>query len=85
MVTMMQYDALQNPVPSNKRSNNALAQAQAYLNSHPYANYEKGDLDEAKKLIENEMNFVRKSMDHGDISLEAYSTVWEECLSQVLI
>lgn len=84
MITMLQYDALNNPVPMNKRSNNAMAQAQGYLNSHPYKNYEKDELEEAKKLVENEMNVVRKGMDHGDISLEAYCTVWEECLSQVI-
>lgn len=83
MITMLQYDTLNNPVALNKRSNNILSQAQSYLNSHPYKNYEKDDLDDAKKLIENEMNIVRKGMDHGDISLEAYCTVWEECLSQV--
>lgn len=85
MVTMMQFDALQNPMPTNKRSNNAQAQAQSFLNSHPYADFEKEELGHAKKLIENEMNVVRKGMDHGDISLEAYSTVWDECLSQVFI
>ncbi|XP_033224510.1 cell division cycle 5-like protein [Belonocnema kinseyi] len=84
MVTMMQFDALQNPMPTNKRSNNAQAQAQSFLNSHPYADFEKEELGHAKKLIENEMNVVRKGMDHGDISLEAYSTVWDECLSQIL-
>ncbi|XP_051173244.1 cell division cycle 5-like protein [Leptopilina boulardi] len=84
MITMLQYDTLNNPVALNKRSNNILSQAQSYLNSHPYKNYEKDDLDDAKKLIENEMNIVRKGMDHGDISLEAYCTVWEECLSQIL-
>ncbi|XP_043464216.1 cell division cycle 5-like protein [Leptopilina heterotoma] len=84
MITMLQYDALNNPVPMNKRSNNAMSQAQGYLNSHPYKNFEKDELEEAKKLVENEMNVVRKGMDHGDISLEAYCTVWEECLSQIL-
>lgn len=31
------------------------------------------------------MNVVKEGMAHGDLSLDAYTTVWEECLSQVII
>ena len=30
------------------------------------------------------MSVVKKTMGHDDLSLEAYSTVWDECYSQVL-
>ena len=30
------------------------------------------------------MEFVKQKMGHGDLSLEAYTQVWEECYSQVL-
>ena len=30
------------------------------------------------------MQVVKKGMGHGDLSLEVYTQVWEECLSQVL-
>lgn len=29
------------------------------------------------------MAIVKEGMGHGDLSLEAYTTVWEECLGQV--
>lgn len=30
------------------------------------------------------MEVVKKGMGHGELSLEAYTQVWEECLAQVL-
>lgn len=39
---------------------------------------------QAKRLLQMEIDFVKKGMAHGDLSIDAYSTVWEECYSQVL-
>lgn len=38
---------------------------------------------QAKKLLKDEMSVVKEGMAHGELSLESYTTVWEECLSQV--
>ncbi len=38
----------------------------------------------AKDLLAKEMSVVKGGMNHGDVSLEAYTQVWEECLAQVL-
>ncbi|XP_012276782.1 cell division cycle 5-like protein [Orussus abietinus] len=85
MITMLQYDAMQNPmVPNTKRGASSLAQAQGYLEQHPYVNYEPDELTAAKKLLCDEMAVVREGMAHGELSLDAYTTVWEECLSQIL-
>ncbi|XP_015590246.1 cell division cycle 5-like protein [Cephus cinctus] len=85
MITMLHYDATQNPVqPSTKKSSSALAQVQAYLDQHPYGHYEPDELTAAKTLLEEEIKVVREGMAHGDLSLDAYTTVWEECLSQIL-
>lgn len=84
MVTMMMYDAVQNPVQQTNKRNTALAQAQSYLDQNPYDEFEKNQLENAKKLLEDEMAVVREGMAHGDLSLDAYTTVWEECLSQIL-
>jgi pre-mRNA-splicing factor CDC5/CEF1 len=35
-------------------------------------------------MLDSEMNEVKKAMGHGDISLDVYSKVWDECYSQVL-
>ena len=40
---------------------------------------------QARQLLQKEMQVVKKGMGHGDLSLEAYTQVWEECLAQVHI
>ena len=37
-----------------------------------------------KHLLKEEMKVVKEGMGHGELSLEAYTQVWEECLAQVL-
>lgn len=39
---------------------------------------------QAKKLLHGEMEVVKHGMNHGDLSLEAFSQVWDECYSQIL-
>uniref|UniRef100_A0A182NG25 Pre-mRNA-splicing factor CDC5/CEF1 n=1 Tax=Anopheles dirus TaxID=7168 RepID=A0A182NG25_9DIPT len=88
MVKMLNYDALRNPITQvpaaalMKRP--ALTQYQAYLEQHPYENIDESELSEARKLLAEEMGVVKQGMAHGDLSLESYTQVWQECLSQVL-
>nr|CAD7399123.1 unnamed protein product [Timema cristinae] len=39
---------------------------------------------QASELLKQEMEVVKQGMGHGDLSLESYTQVWEECLAQVL-
>lgn len=39
---------------------------------------------QARELLLQEMEVVKHGMGHGDLSMEAYNQVWEECYSQVL-
>lgn len=85
MVTMVQYDNLKNPIPTqNKRSNLSQAQQLAFLEQHPYETFNTEDLEIAKAILKREMDIVKGGMNHGELPLEAYTQVWEECLSQVL-
>ncbi|KAJ8674870.1 hypothetical protein QAD02_010656 [Eretmocerus hayati] len=85
MVTMMQYDTTLNPVqPNHKRAVTIQNQAESYLERHPYREFDKSELEEAKKVLTNEISVVKEGMAHGELSLESYCTVWEECLSQIL-
>jgi pre-mRNA-splicing factor CDC5/CEF1 len=34
-------------------------------------------------MLQEEIQIVKKGMGHGELSIEAYTQVWEECLSQV--
>lgn len=38
---------------------------------------------QAKTILAAEMEVVKAGMGHGDLSMEAYSQVWEECYGQV--
>jgi pre-mRNA-splicing factor CDC5/CEF1 len=38
---------------------------------------------QARALLQQEMEVVKQGMGHGDLSLESYTQVWEECLAQV--
>lgn len=40
---------------------------------------------QAKALLAAEMEVVKAGMGHGDLSMEAYSQVWEECYGQVSV
>lgn len=45
MITMLHYDALQNPTQLNRKSAaTSLGQAQAYLEQHPYDAFEENEL-----------------------------------------
>uniref|UniRef100_A0A673CTD1 Cell division cycle 5-like protein n=1 Tax=Sphaeramia orbicularis TaxID=375764 RepID=A0A673CTD1_9TELE len=87
MITMLHHDCLHHP------SSNAASQLQrgktrgpastsnnashiAYLETHPYK--------PAKAILAAEMEVVKAGMGHGELSMEAYSQVWEECYGQVL-
>lgn len=98
MLVMMHYDAVHSPTPAqlglmpgkkgaqqpSQKSVVSQAQHMAYLEQHPYRRYEEKDLEKAKTLLKQEMEHVKHRMGHGDLSLDAYTQVWEECYAQVL-
>jgi len=95
MITMLHHDTVYTPTPQqqgitgkNKQPSQKfiVSQAQhlAFLESHPYREVEEEEMEDAKTLLRQEMEFVKQKMGHGDLSLEAYTQVWEECYSQVL-
>ncbi|GFR13319.1 cell division cycle 5-like protein [Trichonephila clavata] len=90
MLVMLHNDALKNPPQTPGLGKNKpqarlnLAHHASYLERHPYQEYDETDIEEATDLLKEEMEVVKKGMSHGDLSLEAYTQVWEECLAQVL-
>ncbi|KAM7540285.1 hypothetical protein Aperf_G00000045409 [Anoplocephala perfoliata] len=57
---------------------------EAFLRDSEYEEFDDAALAEAAAAIKEEEAVVRAGMGHGEVSGEAYSRVWEECLSQVL-
>ena len=39
---------------------------------------------QAKELLRSEMAVVKERMGHGDMSIDTYSQVWDQCYAQVL-
>jgi len=96
MIVMLHHDCLETPTPAQMGENSkqkksggdrAIVNEQThrnYLDKHPYHKYEEEEMNAARSLLAAEMEVVKEGMGHGDLSLEAYTQVWEECLSQVL-
>jgi len=98
MLTMLHYDSLKTPtlsqcgLPSSAAKKPMAHKPQAlnydkhehYLSQNAYDKYSDDEMQFARELLEKEIPVVRKAMGHGDLSIEAYTQVWEECYSQVL-
>jgi pre-mRNA-splicing factor CDC5/CEF1 len=85
MLCMMHHDALHCPTPAQASLKEAAkTQHAAFLQTHPYVQYEQDELYEAQSLLEKEMAFVKAKMNHGEITDDSYRQVWEQCFSQVL-
>ncbi|CAK9300285.1 unnamed protein product [Gordionus sp. m RMFG-2023] len=56
----------------------------AYLQAHPYEIIMKEDFEKAKLMLEQEIEIVKAGMGHGNLSMDAYTQVWEECMAQIL-
>ena len=96
MIVMMHHDCIETPTAAQmgegSKKKKSLddrgiineAQHRAYLDKHPYQKFADEDIEAAKQLLKEEMKVVKEGMGHGELSLEAYTQVWEECLAQVL-
>ncbi|KAI2654089.1 Cell division cycle 5-like protein [Labeo rohita] len=91
MITMIHFDCLHHPFGDaqakkgkgvGSSSNNA--EHITYLEKTPYEKVSEDELKKAGELLTQEMEVVKHGMGHGDLSMEAYNQVWEECYSQVL-
>uniref|UniRef100_A0A3Q4MIY1 Cell division cycle 5-like protein n=1 Tax=Neolamprologus brichardi TaxID=32507 RepID=A0A3Q4MIY1_NEOBR len=95
MITMLHFDCLHHPSANaanqlqrgkirgpTSTSNNA--SHIAYLEKTSYKPISTEEMEQAKLVLAGEMEVVKGGMGHGDLSMEAYSQVWEECYGQVL-
>ncbi|KAK5620448.1 CDC5 cell division cycle 5-like protein [Crenichthys baileyi] len=95
MITMLHHDCLHHPSANatnqlqrlktkgpTSTSNNA--SHISYLETHAYKPVSTEEMHQAKTILTAEMEVVKVGMGHGDLSMEAYTQVWEECYGQVL-
>ena len=92
-MTMMRHDIVNNPTArqiesiGHKKTKNA-AQAvitanRTALQGAPLERFTDDEMVNAKQVLANEMEYVRSRMAHGELPIQAYSKVWEECYAQV--
>lgn len=84
MVTMLHYDNTHDAVVVNGQPQKRQQSLSGYLEQFPYREVKPKEREIAQQLLKEEMQVVKNGMAHGDLSLESYSQVWQECLSQVL-
>lgn len=81
MVTMLLYDSIQNPV---KNATNVSTNVEPeILQAHVYKEISEMEFKKAKEMLTDEMKVVKEGMAHGDLTLDVYIQVWEECFGQV--
>ncbi|KAI0990383.1 hypothetical protein GJ496_002829 [Pomphorhynchus laevis] len=83
MLIMNHYDCLFGNYNRSRRGQTK-SEIDEYLQKHPPEAFNEDELFEANRLLEMEMQNVKHGMDHGEISLETYTKVWEECYAQVM-
>ena len=90
---MIRHDVVNHPTAlqienlTHKKSKNSaqavIAANQAALLNEPLESFSEKEIGNAKELLEKEMEFVKSKMAHGDLPIESYTKVWEECYAQV--
>ena len=90
---MLRNDIVKNPTShqieslTNKKTKSSaqvvIAANRAELEREPMEAFTDDELDHAKNLLADEMEFVKQKMAHSDLPIDAYSKVWEECYNQV--
>lgn len=93
MVTMIRNDVVNHPTAlqienlTQKKTKNAmqaaLASNRAALESEPLEVFTEKEIANARQLLGGEIEFVKSKMAHGDLPIESYTKVWEECFAQV--
>jgi len=62
-----------------------LSQAhKTFLEKRPYEAFTEEEVVEADVLLKKEFEAVKTGMGHGELSIDSYTQVWEECYAQVL-
>lgn len=90
---MIRHDIVNHPTAlqienlTHKKSKSAaqavIAANQAALDTNPLETFTDKEIANAREVLANEMEFVKSKMAHGDLPIESYTKVWEECYAQV--
>lgn len=92
---MIRHDIVNHPTAlqiedlTHKKSKSAaqavIAANQAALDTNPLETFTDKEITNAREVLAKEMEFVKSKMAHGDLPIESYTKVWEECYAQVIL
>ena len=54
-----------------------------FLDKRPHETFSEAEVAEADTLLKKELEVVKTGMGHGELSIDSYTQVWEECYAQV--
>ncbi len=93
MIKMIRHDVVHNPNLTQQHAMNSKkskSQVQSVINSNknalkadPLEQFTDQEMDDAKKLLKDEIEVVKKIIGHGEVNVDVYTKVWEECYDQV--
>ncbi|XP_046848614.1 cell division cycle 5-related protein-like [Xenia sp. Carnegie-2017] len=94
MIIMLRNDIVNHPTHGQvellkqKKTRNAvqavISSNQVALERDPFEAFTEEEMAEAKKTLAKEMDYVKQRIGHGDLPIESYSKVWDECYAQVM-
>ena len=82
--TQNQMNAL-NSKKTRNQAQNVIVTNKKILSENPFNDITEEEISSARELLKKEMEVVKDAMDHGELSIEAYTKVWDECYGQVSI
>ena len=90
---MMRHDIVTHPTSrqiealSHKKSKNSaqavIAANRAALDAAPLERFTDEEMRHAREVLAKEMEYVKGRVGHGELTIQAYSKVWDECYAQV--
>lgn len=94
MIKMLRHDIVSHPTSDQMDALNGKktrAPALSKVNENKKAlevdgldDISEDEMNNARALLNDEIQIVKSAMAHGDLALEVYSKVWEECFGQLL-
>ena len=65
-------------------ANNVINNNKRILTADPLHIITEEEMDSARQLLKDEIALVKDAMGHGDLAIENYTKVWDECYGQVI-
>ena len=93
MISMLRHDIVNNPSEiqlsalngkkTRSITQNVINVNRKILENNPLDDISEEEMNNARRVLDEEILVVKDAMSHGDIAIDVYTKVWEECYGQV--